>query len=79
MDNLFLAEVEDPSVAEHPCGASALLDVVVAVEVEQAVDADLVEFFAEHHLLLSVYVCIIQSIVDDVNQLAVFKNVVRIY
>lgn len=36
MDNLFLADVENSTVAEHPCGASALLDVVVAVKAEHA-------------------------------------------
>ena len=55
MDNLFLADVEDSTVAEHPCGASALLDVVVAVEVEQASDPQFCEISA-HRVLLSVLV-----------------------
>jgi hypothetical protein len=38
MDNLFLADVEDSPVAQHPCGASRLLEVVVAVQVEHATD-----------------------------------------
>ena len=38
--HFLLAKVEDASVAEHPCSASALLDVVVAIAVKQASDAE---------------------------------------
>jgi hypothetical protein len=34
VNNFTLSKVEDPSVAEHPGSASALLDVVVAVAVK---------------------------------------------
>jgi hypothetical protein len=36
MDDLTLTKVEHSTVDQQPCGAGALLEVVVAVAVEQA-------------------------------------------
>lgn len=43
MDKLGLADIESTSVAQHLGGAGALLDVVVAVEVEQPADRQIGE------------------------------------
>ena len=43
MDALGFADIESTSVAQHLGGAGALLDVVVAVEVEQSADGQLGE------------------------------------
>lgn len=53
MDDLFLADVKDSTVAEHPCGASALLDVVVAVEAEHALHRQFPKHSAHCGLLIT--------------------------
>jgi hypothetical protein len=41
MDVLVLADVKGAPIAEHFCGSSALLDVVIAIKAKHTADANL--------------------------------------
>ncbi len=48
MDNFFFAKVKDSTIAQHPCGAGGLLDVVVTVKMEQTTNSKRFKFPRSH-------------------------------
>jgi len=66
--NLF--EVEHSPIAQHSCGAGALLEVVIAIATEQASNTDFIELFAVHFFAPVCFsVCIIRKVQPNVNLL----------